>query len=446
MVFVFRFVLIVAALGAASALHAQSLAEVRGEWRALQLVEPPGIGEVLRLAPDDYTGATTRRPADPTRAQGLYRLAEQAAELGQAALALRLATDAVDADPDCEPARLALGYQRHQGRWLTAYGLRMAGRGLEWNATYGWIDPADLPRYEAGKRRYRRRWVSADVDTQQHATLEQGWQVRTDHFNVTTNHSLQAGVELAAKLEQLYQVWYQLFADFALDEGELRDRFELHRVPGVRSRPFQVVFHRSQAEYNQALLRRQPRIAETVGIYFDRQREAHFFYNDNATAEATLYHESVHQLFQESDRARRDPGSNDNFWAIEGVACWFESLERQMTDAGDLFFTVGTPGAGRLPAARRRLLMDGYRVPLAELVALGKRDLQGREDLGPLYSQMAGLASYLMADPERQAAMVRYLRKIYAGQGEPATLAMLTGQTYAELDASYREYLEQLPP
>ncbi len=424
---------------------ARSVDEIRAAWQSVRGYEPLHFGELIFVASDDYSGEVANRQADPTRANQLTELAYQAADCGEAALAIRLATEAVCADPECEPARLALGYEKHNGHWLTPYGARMAKRGLEWNSQFGWIAPDDLPRYEAGERRYRRRWISADNDAERHATIKDGWQVRTDHFNVTTNHSLTAGVQLAAKLEQLYQVWHQLFADFAIDNGELRARFEHHRVPGVRSRPMQVVYHRSRDQYNQRLRSRQPRIAETIGIYFDHEREAHFFYSPDDTTDATLYHESVHQLFQESDRARRDPGVNDNFWAIEGVACWFESLLPQPSHSYGMCYTIGTPTSGRLPAARHRLLVDGYRVPLADLVALGKPQLQRRTDLGPLYSQMAGQAAFLMFDVGRRGAMVAYLKEIYTGNADPASLANLTGQSYASLDAQYREFLEQLP-
>lgn len=423
---------------------AQSADEIRAEWRSLRSYDAPAAGQFVLLAPDDYTG-NIAAPADAERASKLSHLAQQAANIGQAALAIKLATEAVAADPACVPARKALGYEHYEGRWLTAYGLRMAKRGLQWNANYGWIDQADIKRYELGERQHRSRWVSAQVDAQQHATIDRGWQIRTDHFLVTTNHSLQAGVQLAAKLEQLYQVWLQLFADFNIDKNELRDRFKLHRVSGVRSRPFQVVYYSNRDEYNQALLSRQPRIAETIGIYFDHQREAHFFFTDEYSTNATLFHESVHQLFNESKQARRDPGLHSNFWAIEGVATWFESLTRHDDSQGRCFYTIGTPEAGRLPDARRSLLEQGYRIPLAELVTLGKTDLQSRSDLAPLYSQAAGLSAFLMSNNERQARFVEYLRQIYATQAEPATLSTLCGKPYAELDAEYRQFLENLP-
>jgi len=414
----------------------------------------------LFVAPDPYS-QPNHASSRLSKAQALQTAsdAQRAGRKGEAATALRLATEAVHHDPDCEPARRALGYERHDGHWLTPYQLRMAKRGLVWHGQFAWIAPDDLPRYESGERKSRGRWISAESDARRHAHIAKGWQVRTDHFQVTTNHSLEAGAELAGKLEQLYQVWQQLCGDFSLDHGDLVARFEKGRAPSYRSRPFQVIYHRTQAEYNAALQSRQPRIAETIGIYFDRQREAHFFHpgepasvgrNDatrNATTrnDATLYHEAVHQLFQESVRAQREIGQTNNFWAVEGIATWFESLRYHVDDRSGVHFTIGEPDAGRLPAARRRLLDEGYHVPLAELVTLGKNDLQTREDLVAIYSQSAGLATYFMATPDRRGRFVEYLRQIYANRAEANSLSEQMGKSYAQLDAEYREFLESLP-
>ncbi|QDU55493.1 hypothetical protein [Aeoliella mucimassa] len=425
--------------------HAQTVDEIRTQWQSLRRFQSPPVGQWLAVAADDYSGTTSTSPADPEQAEKLSQLAHKAAELGEAALAIRLATEAVDADPNCESARLALGYERYEDRWLTAYGVRMAKRGQVWNADYGWIEPEDLARYQAGERPMRRRWVSAEVDAEAHREIEEGWQIRTDHFVVTTNHSLEAGTHLAAKLEQLYQVWLQLFADFAIDNSELLDRFEKHRVPGVRSRPFQVVFHRDRDQYNRQLLRRQPLIGKTIGIYFDHQREAHFFHSTEFSIDSTLLHESVHQLFQESDSARRDPGTKHNFWAIEGVACWFETLAPVAAEQGERLFTIGTPTAGRLPGARLRLVEQGYHVSLAELVSLGKNDLQQRSDLAPLYGEATALAAFCLQTPPRHRSFVEYLQQVYAGKDDSTTLAELMGASYPELDAEFQQFVRQLP-
>jgi hypothetical protein len=109
-------------------------------------------------------------------------------------------------------------------------------------------------------------------------------------------------------------------------------------------------------------------------------------------------------------------------------------------------FTVGTPGAGRLPAAAQRCLKDGFYVPLAELTQLGTSDLQRRTDIGKLYSQSAGLATFFMhyRGGIYRPALMEYLQLVYAGRDKPTTLEEVTGVSFAELDAQYREYLQNL--
>src|SRR4029079_18383323 len=105
---------------------------------------------------------------------------------------------------------------------------------------------------------------------------------RTDHFLVTTNHSLAAGAELAARLERLYQIWRALFAGFYYSEQEVKGLFAGERIARVSARQFKVFYHRNRADYVNNLSRRQPMIAGTLDIYFDGNSEAHFFAEDKA--------------------------------------------------------------------------------------------------------------------------------------------------------------------
>jgi hypothetical protein len=129
------------------------------------------------------------------------------------------------------------------------------------------------------------------------------------------------------------------------------------------------------------------------------------------------------------------------------VATYFETLtEHSDPDAG-LYYTVGEATAGRLPAARERLLADGFYLPLAELNAMGKTDLQARADIAKLYSQATGLAAMLIdADDGRyREPLVRHLEAVYAGRDDINSLAEATGLSDAQLDAAYRQYMESLP-
>jgi hypothetical protein len=321
----------------------------------------------------------------------------------------------------------------------------MADAGKAWHAKYGWIAPADAPRYDAGQRLADGRWISAEADALRHREMKNGWQLRTDHFLVTTNHSLESAAELAARLERLHQVWRQLFAGFYLTEREVKSLFAGQREPRRQVRPFRVYYHRTKDEYVAALRRRQPRIADTLGIYFDDLRQAHFFSADEEDA-GTLFHEAVHQLFQESRPATREIGGTDNFWVIEGVATYFETLRELHDRQSGLYFSVGEAAAGRLPAAGERLA-DGFYLPLAELTRLGKNDVQHHPEIAKLYSQSTGLTAFLMQaqDGRFREPLVRYLKAVYAGRDDSETLANLVGLSYSDLDAEYRRFMESLP-
>lgn len=403
--------------------------------------------KVLFVANDIYAPFNTGDQTSAELADQRYELARQACQAGDVALALQLATQAVVADPNHMDARRVLGYRRFGDHWAGSYAARRLDREEIWDPKFGWIKKADLPRFEAGERPLgSKRWISVDEDARRHDTVDEGWRIRTDHFRVTTNHSRQEAARMAAELEALYQIWQQLFGDFALKPSDLLKRFDGKAISGYRSKPFEVNYYRTREEYNTALIRQQPRIGMTLGIYFDTTRKAHFFAGEEQDA-GTIYHEAVHQLFHESGKSARRVGALSNAWLTEGVACYFESLVKQRDPQGRIAFTIGMPAAGRLPAARHRRLVDDYYVPLAELSALGLKDFQARTDLPRLYSQSAGLVTFLMQyqDGVYRPALVKTLQLLYAGRDQPSTLVDLTGRAFEELDLEYRRYLESLP-
>ncbi|HEY4234231.1 MAG TPA: hypothetical protein VGM76_12440 [Lacipirellulaceae bacterium] len=402
------------------------------------------------VAPDQYSGGgESGAPVDEARqkrADALFDLAKQAAEAGQLSLAYQWATEAVRESPDHADARRVLGYEQHKGQWLTAFAARMVDAGKIWDPRFGWIAAEDVPRYEKGERLVGMQWVTSDVDAARRTRIEDGWQVRTDHFQVTSNLSLEAAAELAARLERLHQVWQQLFAGFWTSDQEVKQLFAGERLARERHQPFRVFLHRNREDYNASLKREQPRVVETQGIYFDTQHQAHFFAGADQDA-GTIYHETVHELFQESRSGAKRAAEKANFWVVEGIATYFETMSEHRNAKAGLYYTIGQSSAGRLPAARERLLKDHQYIPLAQLTKWGRLDLQAQPELARIYSEASGLSAFLM-DGEHaryREPLVRYLQAIYAGHDDAQTLAKLTGQSYPELDAEYRRFMESLP-
>jgi len=208
----------------------------------------------------------------------------------------------------------------------------------------------------------------------------------------------------------------------------------------------QVVYFHDKQQYVDALKAAQPQIEMSIGFYSDSARTAYFFASDDPYI-GTLYHEATHQLFRETPPAAVDPGRKNNFWVVEAIACYMESLaEHQLLDGEPYgsYITLGGENAGRVPAARKRLLDDGFYIPLRELVSYGMTDLQHDARLPAIYSQISGQAWFLMhADGGRyRGALMNYLIDVYTGHANADTLEKLTGEKFEQLDQQYHAFMK----
>jgi hypothetical protein len=372
------------------------------------------------------------------QADALVGLAGRAIKEAQPSLAFELVQEAARENPDHKEARRLLGYVRFREAWHTPYEVRQFQVAKVWHPKFGWLPKSQVARFESGERFDGKRWLSAAEDARQHADMDHAWQLESEHYRLRTDRSREEGVQLLAQLERLYQCWQQVFMGYAVGEKELARWFagsEIRR----ESHPHKVVYFRSREEYNDTLLSAQPLIASTLGIYIDETHTAYFFAGD-AQNEGTLFHEATHQLFQETRTTSKEAGRASNFWVIEGIACYMETLKPH----GGGMWTLGGVNAGRMPAARKRLEDDHFYVPLAKLVARGMNEMRQDPDLAPIYSQSAGLAEFLMHHDHGRyrEPLMGYLEAVYSGHAVTQTLSRQTGKSYEDLDREYAAFLD----
>jgi hypothetical protein len=374
-------------------------------------------------------------------ASDLFSLAFRAVKAGQVSYAFDLVHEVAELDPDHSNARALLGYVKYRGQWVTPFERKQLRDGWVRHERFGWIRERDVRRYEQGLRPYDGKWVKAEDEARLRRDLANGWQVRSEHYLVVTNHSLEAGVELAGRLEDLYQAFHRVFAGFFTPQEQLARMFQGRARVAVtgNERPFQVVYFRDRKEYVS-----QPALRSILGKNLDisagayvPQRKAAFFFFDPQGDGTTVLHEGTHQLFSESRGPASLVGRDANFWIVEGIACYMESLRREGNR-----LQIGGEKAGRFQDARYRL-EDGFQVPLAELTGWGIQRFQSQPDLRPLYSQSAGLAHFFMHyDGGRyRQPLVDYLEAVYTQRDTPQTLSRLTGTAYRQLDKEYRAFL-----
>jgi hypothetical protein len=423
---------------------------------------PPRWPVMRQLTPDEATWVAQAQKQCREQASLYRQLAADGLALGQVEGTWRLLHQAVAADPEDAVARVALGYELGEYGWERAETIAKRKTGYVNHPKYGWLFSEQVPRYEAGMRWYRNSWLSAEQDAKLRANIKNGWRVETEHFTVTTNHSLEEGVKLARQLEELLEVWQRVFVAFYLTPDELRARLTIaenlakplppnatsnairpkQRPLPFNGKHFQVVLFVDQNDYNTALKPAQPRIEMTLGIYFASTKTAYFFAGENQD-QGTLWHEATHQLFQEMRVTSPEAGMRGGFWMLEAVACYMETLE-----AAELGWWLGGADKPRVLAARHRLLADRFFVPLQELTARGVKEMQADPDLPKIYSQAAGLWQFFMHGQNgalREPA-ISFLPILYANRATPTELSRTLGKPLGSIDSTYREYIQELGP
>ena len=229
-----------------------------------------------------------------------------------------------------------------------------------------------------------------------------GWQPRsyqqwdTPHFTVYSRAERGPTQAVVDDLERCYWVWTQLF--FPLWEGSAQVGVTLNELDADQSvgeflqrhrrritlrRKMRVVFFASADEYQRTLGQDNPGIERSTGFYNDLNQTI-FLYASPEDDPETRRHELTHQLFREatlSDLGRARPGEHADFWLVEGIAGYLESLALEGRTA-----TVGGWDSPRLQFARYRVLINQDVMPLAKLQPDGRVEAQQSADLARFYA------------------------------------------------------------
>ncbi len=375
----------------------------------------------------------------------LQELSKLAIQQKRVILAMQMIHIALHADPDNEKLRNVLGFEFYEGEWRTEWEIEQLKRGRVNHSQFGWIPEKYVERYEAGERLYKGKWISAEQDAREHANIDDGWVVSTEHYDVQTNHSLEEGVRLSRRLELFYYVWKQVFIQYTASTSELAQRLEGKKLRYKEPR-LKIVFFRDRRNYVETLVKNDPNVEVSVGFYDAPTRKCFFYMHDGSTPESerdmfrTVFHEGTHQLFNCAKPVKFN--GRNNFWATEAVAIYMETLRREGN-----YHVLGDPLDVRVLAAKYRFFQSKFYMPIGNLAKLDTRTFQRAPYLKELYSQCGGMGYFFMHHDKGnyRDAFVAYLNEIYMGRSAPRTLFEMLGETPDSLDSQYEKMLEAIP-
>ena len=225
--------------------------------------------------------------------------------------------------------------------------------------------------------------------------------VESTHFEITTQGTPELAERVAILAEQIYAVWQQAFLPAwcdprTLESAILDGKPFQNSASQLSDRRLQIVLFKNRDQYVRGLREIQPNIGISTGFYHPGSATVFCYWDENVSANV-LKHEITHQLFSEA--SRWEPIVVDsipkNFWIIEGVALYMESMLVDPAVGCDRV-TLGGWDSPRLQPARYRRLHDEFWIPWDEFTRGTSQTFQKGEAVGQHYSQAAGLTHFWM--------------------------------------------------
>ncbi len=253
---------------------------------------------------------------------------------------------------------------------------------------------------------------------------EFGWpaksysRIETPNFQLTTRAGKKESVELARQLETFYALWQQVFYPLWARPGFIEKKLSGSYTPWKPSRDeIEVVLLRDREDYLDFLGVAEKNIGVSVGYYRPQARKSFFYPAPNSSA--TLFHELTHQLLAEATHigAQVDVGSDRDFWLVEGIALYMESLANRGN-----YWTLGGVESPRLQTARYRAVRDGFWPAWSEFTAGSMDSWKQDPNIARLYTHAAGLTHVFLdgldGQPGSREAWMRSLTSVYQGRGD----------------------------
>ena len=291
----------------------------------------------------------------------------------------------------------------------------------------------------------------------------------TSRIIVDTTADERDAREVAADLERVFWVWTQLFFPFWNQSDVVGEQLSIGQDGGLRLRhdaslpnrpPMRVVLFADRQQYRDAMSASVPGdlaagVVQSSGFYDDRRRISFFYVGEGAEVVRARRHEWTHQLLDRStSRRRTDVKRSDDFWVVEGIASYMESLafpkelHPDADEASQSFAVLGGWDTSRLMHRRIRGLNHLDSLTLSSLNGSSRTLLADRRDLADWYGDATAWTHAAMhASVGSRSWLLNKLAKVY-GFRTSQTRSQTVAPTATELKTLLRiddSVLQRLP-
>jgi hypothetical protein len=309
-------------------------------------------------------------------------------------------------DPDFKEARARLGEKKFDGDWMP-----------EW----------DAKRREQGLMELGGKWLPMDEVKERRSKWAEAWEVQGAHFHVRCNRTILTARSVLARAEEAYAAFHREILG-VVDPPPAQKKLRVYDF-ATREDMDAHVKEEHQGE--------PPR--DVAGWYTFGEDIAHFGpvgERGLLSRDDIVRHECVHQIAAHAIPMKGWLNARPGFWAWEGVASYFESVEVRNGKilAGDPSHPRCALGIDEVEQART--------VGIADFVA---RDQKG---LGKLYQQATVMVHYFLNGEggKHREKFIAYFKVVASGLCEKDTFETCFGEAPEAFEERWKAYARRIKP
>jgi len=242
------------------------------------------------------------------------------------------------------------------------------------------------------------------LSTMMRLPLRDSMRYESKHFVMLSDASTERSTKTLRDIEKFYHVWTQLF--FPVWSGN--SSWDHTAIAHRRSPPskHRLVLVSDANRYRSLVGNEGFNASESTGFYSDSKRVT--FLSDDPEHRETLFHELTHQLLGEAIpvSTRTRAGDRENFWLVEGIACYMESTHLLQQHA-----SIGGWHASRLQYVRHSILSGGEEMRIEFMQSEGRAAVQRRTDLAKWYG-FAAAHTHAAIDANDGAGLISVLHEL----------------------------------
>jgi hypothetical protein len=263
---------------------------------------------------------------------------------------------------------------------------------------FGWLPAISAGNIQKGLYEYKGKWLPKNEVEKLRIKWDDAWDFKSDHYLLKANIPFKKSLETLKNLEYLYNVFVNIF-------------YGIEGFSAQNCRIFNVYYIKNLGEFISVTGQK-----DSLG-YFNRfsriayvwefEKNVNEIKQRGSTEQEILFHEGTHQLLELIMNSYNSPDA-PNYWVVEGVACYFETLRN----------IRGTPVFGnriaRFFECKDNVNKRNYK-HLKDFVKLNHDEIEADS---ANHAQALGLTLFFMKHKKYQLRFLEYIIKVYQTGGK----------------------------